>query len=251
MKRRYLVLLAVLAFVTTLVLHAPASLLYAWTLGARPGAAALHGMHGTLAQGGFAALTVNQRTVLSDARWTLHPAWLALLRVSLDLETGGDTVARARVSRSVFGPLRLSDISAAGSVKAFLGLLGQPLLPVEGQVRVDAPLLRLDAGVPVEAEGAAQIENLAWTLAREPLALGTFTARFATNDKGVTVTLDSGPGAIELDGTASLAPDRRYDVQLKVRPRPEATAQLVTLVRSLGQPDAQGWYHLRRNGTLQ
>ena len=251
MRYRWPVVLGLLAFVATLVLHAPARLLHGWTRGGPgAGAAALHGVHGTLAAGGFAALTVNNRTVLSDARWTLHPAWLALLRLSAQLEAGGDTVIRVGVSRAVFGTWRLTDLNAAGSVKTLLGSLGQPALPIEGQARLEFPLIRLDDGAPIEARGSAQVENLTWTLAREPLPLGSYTADLRTDDKGIAVDLVSGSGPIELTGTATLAPDRAYDVHLQLRPRAQAPPQLQTLVRSLGQPDAQGWYHVRRNGAL-
>jgi general secretion pathway protein N len=250
MKRRYLLLLALLAFLVTLVLHAPANLLYAWSRGPAPaGAVMLHGLHGTLVDGGFTTLTVNNRAVLNNARWKLHPAWLALLRFTADLEAGGDSVVRMTVSRGVLGKLRLSDLNAAGSVKALLGALGQPALPIEGQARLELPVVRLDGGVPVEAEGTAQIDNLVWALAREPLPLGSFEAQLSTDDKGIAVNLSSGPGPIELSGTATLAPDRAYDVHLQLRPRQDATAQVQTLVRSLGTPDAQGWYHVRRNGS--
>ena len=251
-RARWLIVLAVLAFLGTLVFHAPASLLYAWSRGAQApaGGAVLHGVHGTLGAGGFAGLTVNQRPVLGEGRWTLHPWWLPLLRLSADFETAGDTVIRVGVSRAVFGKLRLSGLNAAGNVKALLGSLGQPALPVDGQARLEFPVIRLDDGRPVEARGSAQIENLAWTLAREPLPLGSFTADLSTDDKGIRVDLSSGPGPLELSGVATLAPDQAYDLHLQMRPRPQAPEQLLTLVRSLGQPDAQGWYHVRRNGTL-
>ena len=251
MQRRWLFVLALLAFLVTLLLHAPAALIHNWTRGgAAAGGAALYGVHGTLADGGFAALTVNNRTVLRDARWTLNPYWLALLRLSVDLEAGGDTVIRVGVSRAVFGTWRLTQLNAAGSVKALLGSLGQPALPVEGQARLEFPLIRLDGGIPIEARGTAEIENLSWSLAREPLALGSFTADLSTDDKGIAVDISSGAGPLEMSGTAKLAPDRGYDVHLQLRLRPQAPAQLQTLVGSLGQPDAQGWYHIRRNGSL-
>lgn len=250
-KRRWLVALALLAFLLTLVLHAPAGTLHGWTrTGHSAGGLALHGVHGTVADGGFAALTSNGRTVLGETRWTLHPAWLALLRLSADLEARGGTVIRVRVSRGLLGTLRLADLNAAGSVKSLLASLGQPALPLDGQARLEFPLVRLDDGLPVEVRGSAQLENLAWTLAREPLPLGSFVADLSTTDKGVTADLTSGPGPLELSGSATLAPDRAYDLHLQLRPRPQAPAQLLTLVRSLGEPDAQGWYHLRRNGTL-
>lgn len=250
MKRRWLVVLALLSFLVTLVLHAPAATVYAWGRGGATGGTALHGVHGTVADGGFAALTVNNRPVLGQTRWTLHPAWLALLRLSADVEAGGDTVIRLNVSRGLLGTLRLADLNAAGNVKSLMASLGQPGLPLDGQARLDFPLVRLDDGLPVEARGSAQLENLAWTLAREPLPLGSFVADVSTSDKGVTVDLTAGPGPLELTGAATLAPDRAYDMHLQLRPRPQAPQQLLTLLRSLGEPDAQGWYHLRRNGAL-
>lgn len=251
-RRRWLVVLGLVAFVATLVLHAPAAAIYAWSRGAQPsaGGTVLHGVHGTLAAGGFAGVSVNNRPLLGEGRWTLHPWWLPLLRLSADFEAGGDTVIRVGVSRAVFGTLRLSQLNAAGNVKALLGALGQPALPVDGQTRLEFPLIRLDGGTPVEARGTAEVQNLAWTLAREPLPLGSFTADLSTDDKGIRVDLSSGPGPLELTGVATLAPDKAYDLHLQLRPRPQAPEQLLTLVRSLGQADAKGWHHVRRNGSL-
>lgn len=251
MQKRWLLLPALLAFLFTLLLHAPATLTYAWTLGANKGSnLALYGVNGTLAHGGFAALTINQRPVLQDVEWTLQPAWLAVLRVTADLRSGGDAVARVRVSRSLFGKLRMSGLSAAGSVKSLLQLAGQPPLPVSGQARLDFARLNLDKGLPVEAEGSVEIEDLNWTLARDPLPLGSFNAALTTDKQGILVNFGSGPGPLELGGTATLNGERAYDLNLQLRPRPEAGAQLLSLLRSLGPPDPQGWYHLRRKGAL-
>lgn len=251
MKKRWLFTLAGAAFLLTLVLHAPAALLLGGAPDPKkPGQARLHGVYGTLSEGGFAAMSVNNRPVLRSGRWTLHPAWLALLRIAVDFEAGEDAVVRARVSRSVFGTLKLSNLNSAGSVKALLQMAGQPPLPIEGQARLDLPLLRLDKGAPVEADGSIEVESLVWTLAKDPLPLGSFNAALSTDDKGVTVNFGSGPGPLELGGTALLGTDRAYDVNLQLRPRPDATEALLSLLRSLGPPDPQGWYHLRRKGTL-
>ena len=250
MKRRYVALLALLAFAVTLVLHAPAALLYAWT-GPKPDSGVqLHGVQGTLSAGGFSALSVKNRAVLRDVKWSLHPAWLALLRLSADIESGGDTVIRANLSRAPFSAVRIAKLEAAGTVKSLLGMAGQAALPVEGQVRLDLPLLKIKDGVPVTAEGSADLENLAWTLAKDPVVLGSFNAGLSTDDKGILANIGSGPGPLEVSGTATLSKDRLYDLHLQLRPRPEATPALLTYVRSLGQPDAQGWYHIRKNGSL-
>lgn len=252
MKKRWVVVLALAAFLLTLVLHAPAALLYGWTQNpAQPAKYRLHGLQGTLSEGSFAGLSVNNRPTLGKARWTLRPEWLPLLRLAVDLEAGDDAVVRARVSRSVFGALRVSNLTSAGSAKSLLRMLGQPALPIEGQVRLDLPLLRLKGGAPIEAEGSVEIENLAWTLAKEPLALGSFNAALATDNDVIQVNFGSGPGPLEIGGTATLGVERAYELDLQLRPRPDAPEQLLTLVRSLGPADGQGWHHLRRKGTLQ
>ena len=251
MKKRWIVVVALLAFLVTLVLHAPAPLLYAWIANpSQPARIRLHGVHGTVASGGFASLSVDNRPALRDARWTLRPEWLALLRVAVDLEAGQDAVMRARISRAPFSALRLSQVSSAGSVKTLLQMLGQPVLPIEGQARLDLPLVRLDGGVPIEAHGSVEIENLQWTLARDPLVLGSFNAALTTEEKGIVVNFGSGPGPLEVGGSAVLKPDRNYELDLQLRPRPNAPEQLLTLVRSLGPVDGQGWHHLRRQGPL-
>lgn len=252
MSTRWVVGLALLAFVVTLTLHAPANLLYAWSQGLQqqPSKVRLHGVHGTLAEGGFAALSVNDRPALQQVRWTLQPAWLALLRISAYVEAGDEAVLRTQVSRSIFGALRLSGLNASGNVKSLLQMLGQPPLPIEGQARLDLPLLRLAGGAPIEAEGSVEIENLAWSAAREPLALGSFNAALTTDKQGVHVSFGSGPGPLEIGGSAQLGAERSYELDLQLRPRPEAPAPLLTLVRSIGPADSLGWHHLRRQGVL-
>lgn len=251
MKRRYLVLLGLLAFLVALVFQAPAALLYAATKPEKNGGAVrLHGLHGTLVSGGFAAMTVNNRPALTDLRWTLHPAWLPLLRLSADLDTSGDAQVHLNVSKAVFGKLRLADVTAVGSVKSLLGLLGQPNLPIEGQADISLPIVKLEGRVPVEARGTVEVRSLAWTLARDPLPLGTFSANLSTDDKGILVTLESGPGPLELQGSATIALDHSYDLHVQLRPRADATPALRSLVQSLGQQDPQGWTQVRRNGNL-
>lgn len=251
MKIRYLVALALLAFFFSMLLGAPPALLNAW-LHTEKGANSLrfYGVHGTVAEGGFASLTVNNRPALTDAHWRLKPLWLALLRLSVDVDTGGDARVHVNVSRAIFGKLRLADFTATGNVKALLALLGQANLPLEGQADVNLPLMRADAGIPVEVRGNVQISNLVWTLAKDPLPLGTFSANLSTDDKGILVSLDSGPGPLEMSGTITLSRDHAYDAHVQLRPRPDAPPALVSLVRSLGNPDAQGWYPLRRTGNL-
>lgn len=251
MRTRWLVLLGVAAFLWTALLHAPADRLYA-VIASRgePSAVELHGVHGTVSQGGFAGASLNGRPLLQALEWDLQPAWLLLLRLSADLELRGDPQVNMTVSRGVFGRLRLSDTRAGGSFKGTLATLGAPPLPMEGQVRLVVNSAQLADGLLLQVDGLAEFNGLVWTLAREPMVLGDYNANLATDDKGVLAQLASTSGPLEVSGEARLMPDRNWELQLQVKPRPGASPPLLALVRSMGNPDSAGWYHLRRRGTL-
>lgn len=250
MKWRWPVGLGLCAFFITLMLHAPAAVMYGWSGGTADGSSPLriYGMEGTVSQGRFAALTLNQRPLLGETHWHLKPAWLLLLRATADVETRGDTALHVRVSRAVFGKWQLSDLEGSTPAAALLGFVGLPGWPLTGQAQLALPALQFDGNTPSTATGTIEVQNLAWTQTRELLMLGDFTATFSTDDRGILATLASGPGALELSGEARLDREQNYDLHLQLRPRPEATPPLRTLVQSLGQPDLQGWYHLRRQG---
>ena len=251
MKRRWLVLIGILAFLAAAVLHAPADRLYAALSTRQPEPAlALHGVHGTLSEGGVAGISLNRRAWLGEIDWRLRPAWLALLRLTADVEMRGDPQLQLTISRSVLGRLRLNNLDAQGTVKSLLLLAGLPPLPVEGQAHLLIDSVQFSAGLPTQVDGLAEIHGLIWTLAREPMVLGDFIANLASDDKGVFAQLASAAGPVELSGEARLALDRSWDFHLQVKPRPEATPQVLALVRSLGNPDSGGWYHLRRRGNL-
>lgn len=251
MKIRWLVLLCLGAFLWTVILHAPANRLYAALVAAQPASVLnIHGVRGTISSGAASALSLNQRPMLRDLEWNLRPAWLALLRLKADIRTQGDLNMRMTVSRAVFGRLRISDLEAVSSVKGLLAASGLPPLPVEGQVRLAIDSAQFDQSLPVQIEGLVEIQGLSWTLARDPIALGDFNVNLTTEDKVLLAQLASGAGPVELSGEARLLPDRRWELKLQVKPRPDASPQMLALVRSLGDPDSAGWYHLRRQGAL-
>ena len=59
-----------------------------------------------------------------------------------------------------------------------------------------------------------------------------------------------GPGW-ELEGVARQRHDRSHDIDLRMRPRADAPPIIRNpSLNGLGQPDANGWYHLKRQGRM-
>jgi hypothetical protein len=251
MKNRTLVLIGVFAFLVFAVINAPIAVLYGWFApqGAR---VQLVGLDGSLGEGRVAGLLVNGRPALNDLHWRFRPLQLLLLRDGFQVDGGGSAITLdSGLALLPGGGLNLNDARVAGSIKSVLGLAGQAYLPIDGQAGLSLDRLRLRKGFPTLAEGRLQLDHLAWTLSKEPLLLGDFEALLTTESDRIVAKVQPLAGPLDVGGEIRmLTGDRSYEVDLQVKPKPNAEPLVQNLVRSLGQPDTQGYWHIRSRGQL-
>jgi hypothetical protein len=251
MKTRTLVMIGLLAFLIFTVLSAPVGTLYGW-FGPKTGSVQPLGLDGSLAEGRVAGVLVNGKPTLSDLHWRFKPLQLLLARAGFHVDGGGETltldVGIALLPGSGFN---LSDTRVAGNVKALLGLAGQAFLPIDGQAGLTLDRFKLRKGFPTLAEGRLQLDHLAWTLSKDPLILGDFEALISTDNDRIIAKVQPLAGPLDVGGEIRLlTADRAYEVDLQVKPKPNAEPLVQNLVRSLGQPDTQGFWHVRSRGAL-
>ena len=204
-------------------------------------------MEGTLLGGSAAGALINGRPALQDMDWQLRPWWLLLANVSAHIKASADqSLLEADISAWPGGRLSASSLNFSGNLTSLLAAAGQPYLPIDGMVRIADADISLKSGWPRAAEGLAQVQGLAWTLAASPIVLGDFDAKLTTAKGEISADIVSVSGPLELKGTALLKPDRSYQLDLAYRPKAEATPVLRNLLASNGAPDASGWYHLKQ-----
>ncbi len=250
MKAGRLIGLGFAVFLGSAMLLAPADRLQAWFL---PGDAPLRaqGLSGTLSQGRVTQLDVQGRPALRQLDWTLQTWQLLLGRASFRLAGGADGMLLDGTAYVVpSGTLTLSDFRLASPLAQALQAAGQGMLPVEGTFGADIRRLKLRQQWPEQAEGILSVRGLGWKLGREPVLLGDYEARLENETAGIKLSVTTTAGALLVNGTGQLGNDRSYTLDLQMRPQPDAPPMVSNLVRNLGQPDAQGWYHLRRRGQL-
>lgn len=248
--RRLTVIAGVLSFIAGLVLLAPAATLCGWLaprLGAR---LTLAGVEGTVREGQVAAVLVDGRPLVDKLHWTLSPGELLLGRVGVDLASNGATVLDGHVSKS-FGVLRARDLRMAANLKALLAAAGQPFAPVDGQASLELARFKLLGNWPTDAEGTLRIQGLAWTLARDPVLLGDYQADIHPDGNDIVALIHTLGGSLDVNGDARAKSDHSYELHLQMQPKAGAPPLVVNLLHSLGNPDPQGYYHLRREGKLQ
>ncbi|NKF23144.1 type II secretion system protein N [Solimonas marina] len=248
--RKYYLIAAALTFVAGLILLAPAATLYGWIAPRLGGQVALAGVTGTVHEGDAAAVMVGGSPLLQDLHWHLSIGELLLGRLGVDLDSRGAVTLSGHVSRG-FGALRASNLLVSSGLKPLLAVAGQAYAPIDGQASLDLKHLKLLGNWPSDADGTLRVQNLAWTLARDPLVLGDYQADIQRDGNDIVALVHTLGGPLDVNGDARAKSDHSYELHLQLRAKPDAPPLIVNLLHSLGQPDPQGYYHLRQQGKLQ
>ena len=248
MKTRALWLIGLLVFAGTLLLSTPVALLLP-QLAKIPNAPQLAGASGTVAEGTASALVSNGRPLLKNLHWRFRPLQLLLARLAYAIDASGELSLSGTVARSPTA-LLVNGLRVAGDLRALLAMANGFALPVAGQFGLDVANASVVDNWPKRLDGELKLEGLRWTLAAHPLVLGDFVAHLETQDKLIVAKLATVSGAVEVGGEIRLNPDRSADVDLQVKAKADADPLIVNLIGSMGQPDTQGYYHLKVHQAL-
>jgi hypothetical protein len=257
-KIRTLILIGTAVFLWTLLLHAPAAVLYAW-FAPKAAPVQVYGIEGGVGEGRLQSLALNGRTLIQNLRWSFQPWWLPLLRASFHLDGGNQDLNLKGRAAFVIGGINLSSLQGSAGVKSLLGLGGFPFLPADGLARFDIDSLKLRHGFPAAVSGTAELHSLSFAMG-QPMPLGDFKATLSTvpaaagtsGPPSIKVVIETLGGPLDAGGEVHLQADRSYDYDLQLKAKDNADPNLRNLLQSggLGQPDTRGYYHLRNRGQL-
>ncbi|MCC5869696.1 MAG: type II secretion system protein N [Gammaproteobacteria bacterium] len=222
-------------YLVVLIATVPAA--FVWRLAA-PADATAAGIEGTAWRGG-ASTAVIAGTRLTGLRWSLQPLELLRARLGLRFDTRlDDGFARGRLAVSPGGQrIWLHDTQAAlalqplATAAGYRGVAGQLSIALDELVIVDEWPERLQARIGI---GQLVISDLG----RD--SLGDFALDLAASDGRVRGELADRGGPVEVRATLRLEPDRSYELEGLVQPRPQATQGLREIIEMLGPADAAG-----------
>lgn len=222
----------VAAFLLVLIVRFPAR----WAALALPRNLACAQLSGTLWSGTCTGL-IAAGAPLGDLTWSLRPLRLLAGRLALDvaLARAGGT-ARASVEIGPTGAVTAHDVRAEFPLDR--GLI--PALPpyTHGSADVDLALLRWNGRRVTQMHGQIDVRDLT---AGQGEPLGSYRLLFpgGPGDEPDGQLSDLG-GPFAVQGTVRLTREPGYVVQGLIAARPTALPDLVSQLRYLGAPDAQG-----------
>lgn len=251
------------AYIAFVVATFPAATAYRWLVpealrvsGIAPDTLRLSGVTGTVWDGA-ASLASVPGLPLHDLRWDLRGWPLLLGRVSgqvqVRLPDGFVSVDATATRRAV----TLKNLRASTSLPVLSTLL--PISGTQGLVSVSLDRLRLVNDFPTAVAGTVRIEKLKVTplvavAGKGPglVALGDYEITFKPGgDAAVAAAIRDTGGPLEVNATLTLTKNRAYKLDAKVRPRADASDELVQGLKLMtGAADAKGFREFALNGSL-
>lgn len=213
----------------------------------------VYGVSGTVWSAKSEAVVVDKQT-FRDVKLSLRPWMLVLGRIEANVSFDNNASwATGYVGKSLFsGDVLLSNMSgqwAAAELQAFL-----PSMPANlgGSLRFDFEEVVYE---PEERLLKAAVGHADWldasvTLLREA-TIGDYQVDFTTTDTGVNAVFsDVNDGPLTVQGSASLSPDKKYQVDARLKVRDQHRQDLTQSMRFLGKQDGQGNYVFNKSGDL-
>ncbi len=242
--RRALIIAGVLTLLSALVILFPARVALNWF--APPGIN-LSGVDGTVWSGTADHMSI-EGTYVSDIRWRAMP--LKLITGKLAVAVSGNFASgfiETDVALGFGGDVYLSDLAGSFPVQSLQQSIG--MTGLQGVLNVQFDYLHFSDGVPVEADGTAEVSGLLIPLV-SPVPIGGFRAEFFTQDAGIGASVEDTDGLVDLAGRLDIGDDGNYQFLGLIAAKPATPPQLQDQMRFLGSPNERGQYELRLEGQL-
>ena len=239
-------LVGIVVFVAVGVATLPASLL----VGRLPPEIAVEGVSGTVWHGGADAVRL-RGTPMGSVTWNSQPA--ALLHGELTYQVvmlRADGYLRGRITATAGGALSGEQIE-----------MSLPVTALQSQAVADAwggglsgvvRSARLERGWPVQLAGTFKVTDL-----KPPgstLRIGSYAIDFDGDAPNAAALVgrvrELEDAALHVRAQLTIRPDRSYQLEGEVTPRPNTAPEVARAIAFLGQPDASGRRAFEITGTF-
>ena len=171
-----LVLIGVATFVVAVFVVLPARVAYHWFV---PPTIQLAGIDGSIWSGSAREVTASG-IYLRDVEWRVRPLSLFTGRLGMSVSANpASGFLETDLALTFGGDVILSDLRASVPLQMFAQLLNMPGL--SGEASVELASLRVDDGLPVEADGTLTVARLTAPLV-DPGPLGAYRLEFMDNE---------------------------------------------------------------------
>ncbi len=242
--RTRLIKIGVLTFIVGIILLFPARVAYQWFA---PASLSLSGISGSVWSGRAREGDANG-VYLRNLQWHIRPLDFVTLKLGFAVSTMlASGFIEGDVAIGVTGSIVARDISASVPLRTLQTSLGMPGL--QGSLSAQFDVLKLEAGLPVTADGVLEVSNLIAPLI-DRNSIGGYKAEFVTQESGVFASIEDTDGVVDLAGSLHVSADGSYLFIALLGVKPDTPANLRQQMQFLGSVNDRGQHELRIEGQL-
>jgi len=247
MRRRYLVVFAVLAYAIALVVTLPTAHLLQW-VDTRP--AQLSGVGGSVWHGSAQRVKV-QDVIADDVRWQFLPARLLAgeLAFGVQAQYAGGPVA-GRLSADWRRELHLRAFSYRLDAQRLADFMPLPIAEFSGEIETDLEQVTVRDGALQTVTGKVRWEQATLTSPFDTM-LGDYRINVRTTERGHRAELRGEGGSLAAEGEVRVQQDGRFNVAVTLTPARNAPGELVQQLNFIGRKQRNGKYLLKHDGNLR
>jgi hypothetical protein len=247
MRKRWLILFAILAYAIALVTTMPTAQLLRW-VDTRP--AELSGVGGSVWRGSARRVKVEE-TVADDVRWRFLPGRLLLGEIAFGVQAqyaGGP--AAGRLSADWRRELHLSDFSYRMDARRLTDFMPLPIAEFSGDIDTDLQQVTVHNGTLQSVTGKVSWDEATLTSPFETL-LGNYRVDLRTTERGHRAELRGEGGSLAAEGEVRVQQDGRFNAEITLTPASNAPRELVQQLNFIARRQRNGKYLLKHNGSLR
>lgn len=247
MRKRWLILFAILAYAIALVATLPTAQLLRW-VDTRP--AQLSGVGGSVWRGSARRVKVEE-TVADDVRWRFLPARVLWGEIAFDVRAqyaGGP--ADGRLSADWRRELHLRDFRYRMDARRLADFMPLPIAEFSGDIKTDLQLVTLHNGALQSVAGKVSWDQATLTSPFETV-LGNYRVNVRTTERGHRAELRGEGGSLAAEGEVRVQQDGRFNAEITLIPASNAPRELVQQLNFIARRQRNGKYLLKHSGSLR
>jgi len=251
MKTHHYIITAVSGYLFFLLLLTPAATVISF-LKLPSNSIALSGISGSIWSGSIDQARIKQQHI-DNIFWSLNP--LSLLTGSISSELKADVYdnpVQADLDHSFFSKsTSLYNVSSALNAKDLQKKLNLPFGELAGKLQLNLSELKIKPKSLPSITGIIQWNNAQLTLA-DKISFGNILLTLTPDDQSnLTGKLSNTKGELIIKGQLSVSPKSIYTLNIGFKPRANASAELVSILKLIAPRKEKGQYVLKRSGHLR
>jgi len=248
MKRRYYLLIAILAYLSFTLAMFPAQPIV--SLINDNTTATLGGVSGSIWDGRARSIDV-EGVRLSDTHWNMK-AWKLLIgQAVMDIDTYlEDEAISGEIGASVTGTVFANTLNGRVSAETVTRLANIPMAQLAGMIDIAVEHISWSQGELPEVDGRLVWKDASVTVA-ETASLGDVSIVITQQDDSLRADVNNNGGDIELNGDAALNPEAEYQANIRFKPTASASQNLRRSLGLFAEPQGDGTFLLKNSGSLK